>query len=474
MKKDIFGKAILSSVLITALCACGSTSASSGSAGSESAEETAAAEPEETSPAAEESTVFAGKGTTSETVLVDEADIKITASEITYNEYAAKMDLTFENNTDKTLNFRCGNGMSSWNSTVTVNGYEFPDIDVYEDVKPGETKSEELYIQADDFNTLGITDVAVMEFRFTVTDKNSSEIYLATEPVRIETSSASSYDLTEDTYQKAVQDGRFAEANHAVVKEFVTGSYFSQNGVNIISSVIAENEGRTIIYFELENVTDEIKNIGWSQFGLNRLIIEKTEEKKVSLNPHSRAVVPVIIENMISREGLISLGITDFTSAFFQVRSIDNDGNPLSGQTPVTIPFGEEAISGQEGEEVYNSSNIRILSSGIEDSEQFFKVLLTVSNNSSETIMVSDSGKALLVNGLQNAQDNYCVTVAPGQTGVMKIGIRKTDSSIALDANGLTTDQIEIVETGVKVFREGENIYMDTPFETPDLVIHLK
>ncbi len=476
MKNHVFWKTTLSSFLLISLSACGSSSSSSDKPASvpSSPAASAEAEPAETTPAEEESTVFAGKGTTAETVLVDEADIKITASELTYNEYAAMMDLTFENNTDKRLVFYGGGGMSRWDTSLTVNGWTLSEESVYADVKPGETKTDDLYIQAEDLNFFGITDIAEIGFRFIVLDKDAEEIYLATDPLKITTSSASAYDLKEDTFQKAVKDGRFAQAWEADVKEFITDGLYSQDGVNITSALLAERNKNAYVFFEVENTTDEIRNLSWRQFGVNGPILQKTWKSNLTLDPGSRAVLRADPVNMISQEGLESLGINDISTAFFTVRLIDADEEPLSEEALVMIPFKDEILSGREGEELYSNNGIRVIRSGIEDTESFWNILLTVFNDTPDTISVKDSGQYLLVNGLQNAQDNYNVTIAPGQAGVMKIGLRKTDSSIALDANGITPEQIEMVETSLKLFKDGDDIWLGTPFEQPELVMHLK
>ncbi|MDO5122975.1 MAG: hypothetical protein Q4D46_12920 [Erysipelotrichaceae bacterium] len=474
MDKQSLLKTALSSFMLISLTACGSSPSSSEKPASASSpadpDET---EPAETVPAEEESTVFAGKGTTEETVLVDEADIKITASELTYNEYAAMMDLTFENNTDKRLVFYGGSGMSRWDTTMTVNGWAISE-DIYEDIKPGETKTEELYIRNDDLNFFGITDIAELGFRFIVLDREAEEIYLATDPLKIPTSSASSYDLKEDTFRKAVKDGRFAQAWEAEVKEFVADNFYAQDGVNITSALLVEKDSKNYVLFEVENTTDEIRNLSWRQFGVNGLILQKTWKSNLTLDPGSRAVLYADPENMIYRDGLESLGISDITTAFFTVRLIDANEEPLSEETIVTIPFKDEVLSGREGEELYSNNGIRVIRSGIEDTQNFYNILLTVFNDTPDTISVKDSGKYLLVNGLQNAQDNYNVTIAPGQAGVMKVGLRKTDSSIAMDANDITPEQIETIETSLKLFKDGDDVWLGTPFDQPEIVMHLK
>lgn len=63
---------------------------------------------------------FDPTATLEETVLVDEDNVKITATGLKYTAYEVKVSLTIENNTDKSLSFRSGTMGYSCNS---VNGY---------------------------------------------------------------------------------------------------------------------------------------------------------------------------------------------------------------------------------------------------------------------------------------------------------------------------------------------------------------
>lgn len=436
------------------------------------AEET---EAEEAESAAEEGNGFVGKGNFETTVLLDENGVKITATPFSYSEYAATMYLEFENHTDQALTFKA---TGEYDSFVSVNGYEFPTLWVFEKVDPEETKKEELYISKDDLNALGITDIAEMEFRIVLLDGNN-EKYLETGPLKLPTSSAPSYDLTEDTYQKAVEDGRFAEYSEVEVEAFVTGNWYSEEGVELLSAALVKtNDGRREVYLELENTSDEIKNFTFRQFGVNQLIIEKGIPKGLSLNwfslnPHGRCIAEVYVDNLLSPEAFASLGIGEITEISFEAALGDKDEETRGDETLVVIPLAEKTEeAGRSGDELYNSGGIRILLAGSEENDTFYYFLMTVINDTEDTILVSDSGTSLKVNGMDTAQDNYIAAIAPGQAGIVKTGLRKHDSSISLEQNGIAVEEIEAVEFDLRFFKDGENIYFDTPFETASLAIH--
>lgn len=67
-------------------------------------------------PAGKPAPGFDPTATLEETVLVDESNVKITATGLKYTAYEVKVSLTLENNTDKNLSFRNGTMGYSCNS----------------------------------------------------------------------------------------------------------------------------------------------------------------------------------------------------------------------------------------------------------------------------------------------------------------------------------------------------------------------
>lgn len=80
-------------------------------------------------------------------------------------------------------------------------------------------------ISNEELEALGITDIAELEIGFQVKTSDYQD-YLTTGPVKIETSAATSYDLSEDTYQKAISDGTFEAVSGKKITAFQTGDYF--------------------------------------------------------------------------------------------------------------------------------------------------------------------------------------------------------------------------------------------------------
>lgn len=90
-------------------------------------------------------------------------------------------------------------------------------------------------ISNEELEALGITDIAEVEIGFQVKTSDYQD-YLTTGPVKIETSAATSYDLSEDTYQKAISDGTFEAVSGKKITAFQTGDYFSSGGIRLVST----------------------------------------------------------------------------------------------------------------------------------------------------------------------------------------------------------------------------------------------
>ena len=95
--------------------------------------------------------------TINETVLVEEKDVKITATELTYTGYSAELELLIENNSDRDLSFYAGTLGYSVNS---VNHYMIADGYLGEDVDAGMQARATMSFGLDQLMMYGITDIA--------------------------------------------------------------------------------------------------------------------------------------------------------------------------------------------------------------------------------------------------------------------------------------------------------------------------
>lgn len=132
----------------------------------------------------------AADATVAETVLVDEAGVKITAKSLDADSiFGPELKLLIENNSGKDLTFQCRD--------ASVNGYMVQTM-MSVDVVNGKKANDSLTFMESDFETCGIDAIADMEFAFHIFATADWETYLDTETIQIKTSIADTYEYTYD------------------------------------------------------------------------------------------------------------------------------------------------------------------------------------------------------------------------------------------------------------------------------------
>ena len=398
---------------------------------------------------------FTGRATIDSTVRVDEKDVKITASNLAYKSYQTTIDLLIENNTSQDLSFTSGTMAFCCN---TVNGYAISSMYVNEDVTAGMKKNTEVSIRNDELELLGIKDIAEIEMGFRVETEDNDD-YLVTAPIKIQTSSAASVDLTEDTYQKGLSDGSFERISGGKVDAFQKGSFYSANGINLISAAIVKKDGTDAVLLELENTTDQVLSFHIGDFAINNLVISSPFWDSITLNPHGRAVMAENINNMADAKEYAAFGIGQPEAIAFHATISDSQNNDLTENGKVGISFGDSPAVNQDGDELYNQNGIRILYKGESDDSLYDYLLLTILNDSSDTIYVSDENGSTSVNGFMVDENTYSRTIDPGQAGGMMYGISKS----SLEENQITAADITTATFQLNIGSGSYYNYIDQP-----------
>ena len=329
---------------------------------------------------------------------------------------------------------------------------------VNEDVTAGMKKNTEVSIRNDELELLGIKDIAEIEMGFRVETEDNDD-YLVTAPVKIQTSSAASVDLTEDTYQKGLSDGSFEHISGGKVEAFQKGSFYSANGINLISAAIVKKDGTDAVLLELENTTDQVLSFHIGDFAINNLVISSPFWDSITLNPHGRAVMAENINNMADAKEYAAFGIGQPEAIAFHATISDSQNNDLTENGQVGISFGDSPAANQDGAELYNQNGIRILYKGESDDSLYNYLLLTICNDSSDTIYVSDETGSTSVNGFMVDENTYSRTIEPGQAGGMMYGISKG----SLEENQITAADITTATFQLNIGSGSYYNYIDQP-----------
>lgn len=195
MKKII--AIVLAFVMLLSLTACGGSSNEEIKQPSNSSIENNSSSGESKQPEQSSNSVTS-KATIDETVLVDEAGVKITAKSLeTGGLFGDEIKLLIENNSGKDLTFQCRN--------ASVNGYMVETM-MSVNVANGKKANDSLTFMASDLKICGISTIADMEFSFHVFTSDDWNTYLDTPQIQIKTSVADTYQYTFDDSGDIIYD----------------------------------------------------------------------------------------------------------------------------------------------------------------------------------------------------------------------------------------------------------------------------
>lgn len=237
---------ILAIVLAMSLVACGG---SSGGEIKDPSNVTAGDTTKDTQQGEQEKNESSQKAevTISETVLVDESGIKITAKSLEVDEiFGPEIKLLIENNSGKDLTFQCG--------YAVVNGYMVETM-MSVDVVNGKKTNDSLTFMESDFEACGIDVIADMEIAFHIFDMADWKTYMDTDAIQIKTSIADTFEYTYDDSGDLAYEG---------------------NGVKIVVKGLAEDAsilGSSIVVY-IENTGDKDVTVQTRDVSINGFMVD--------------------------------------------------------------------------------------------------------------------------------------------------------------------------------------------------------
>ena len=185
--------------------------------------------------------------TISETVLVDEAGVKITAKSLeTDGIFGPEIKLLIENNSGKDLTFQCRN--------ASVNGYMVETM-MSVDIVNGKKANDSLTFMEADFEACGIEAIADMEIAFHIFDMAAWETYLDTDAIQVKTSIADTFAYTYDDSGDLAYEG---------------------NGIKIVVKGLAEDKsifGPSIVVY-IENTGDKAVTVETRDVSINGFMVD--------------------------------------------------------------------------------------------------------------------------------------------------------------------------------------------------------
>lgn len=393
---------------------------------------------------------FDPSATIEETVLVDESDVKITATGIKYAAYEVKLSLTIENNTSQDLSFYAGTLGYSCNS---VNGYMVDDGYLNADVAPGKKTNETVSFDVDELTMLGITDIADIEIGFSISGDHFND-YLVTGPRQLKTSLANSYDYTADTYRWAITDNAVARQLGLTVLCDSEEVPFDKKGVRVVSQTLAENSsGEPILLIEAENTSDDTVYISVGDVALNGLSVENGTWSTDWVGTGKRRVISIPLSSLLDESYREIFGISeiDSVSYSFEIEDLDHDTLVVPPTITFSVP-GSDASYDASGEELYQENGVRVIFKGlVPDSFEYsddIHVLLLIENETSQNLTFDVAYDSVSVNSYMTNFLNYSRQTVPGGSAILDVELQ----GYSLEENGIAgLEDISEVEFTVEI-----------------------
>lgn len=238
---------LLSSLMILSLCACGGSNSGSSEVTPPKDVSSAAGDT-----ASEESSDNQDDVTISETVLLDESGVKVTAKSLNMDgAFGPEIKVLIENNSGQPLTFQCENS--------SVNGYMIENS-LSADVMDGKKANDGISFDSSSLENCGISTITDVEFSFHIFNTDTWDDYLKTDAIQIKTSAADTYNQEYDDSGETVYDS---------------------NGIKIVAKGLSEDMFGQCIVLYIENNSDENITVQAENTSVNGFMIEPFQSTDV-------------------------------------------------------------------------------------------------------------------------------------------------------------------------------------------------
>lgn len=401
-----------------------------------------------------------------ETVLVDENDVKITATGLTYTDYEVQVNVLLENNSDKNLSFYTG---SYGEGTNAVNGYVLGGY-MDEDVAAGSNINAIISYSIEDLQRHGMTEIADFLFAFTIEDEDGESF--ETSLTQVKTKAAEDYDYSVSTYAQAVKNGIVESIYDCEVNYVAEDVLYEQNGVRVVSqTLLTDTNGLQEVFLEVVNDSEETVWVALSNTAINGLLVDSRDKYGDIVYPGTRRVITIPVYLMINSEFSEYLGISEIGNMTVNLELSDADDEAIANPQEIEIVFAENvAMFEADGTEIFNREGIRVLSKGIlkteGDSSDYGSWVLLVENTRDEKVCF-DAGydidyNSLSINGTMVESFFASMEVLPGKVAFVEIWFEEE----ALQEKGIASIE-SITEAGflMEVRNDAYNLVAEATLE---------
>ncbi len=361
--------------------------------------------------------------TIEETVIIDEAGVKITATDLSYTDYSADLELLIENNTDRNLSFYAG---TIGNSTNSVNGYMMSGGYIGEDVAAGMSVTTTVDFDIEALLMYGIEDIADITLGIEIEDENYDE-YLPLEQKTIKTSIADKYDYKKDTFAGAMDNEAISTALGFTIDSSTKEELVDKQGIkSLCAYAVTNKEGAQALLFEVINNSDKDQYVTIKEVELNGILAYGGRWDSQFINAGKRAVLYIDTSKIMDADMKTQYGIDKFSKIAFTLGVHDSNHRQI-GDTKVELVFGSEKKVDQSGEVVYQANDLKFISKGISKDEYGDLHILFLVQNIGNKELEIDSLSDVYIQKKKAGSAFISATISPGTTTMVDAEVSQSD-----------------------------------------------
>lgn len=370
---------------------------------------------------------FDKSATIEETVIYDKNNIKITATELIYDNYSANLNLLIENNSDVNLEFRSNTYGYSCNS---INGLMVEDGYFSCEVNAGKKAYDTISFEYDQLLLSGINVISDIEVGINYVDDDYNDVKIP--PMQIKTSKFESYNYSENNYADSIGSKTNQNEYQYIIKYLSSNIISDDSGININTQIVStNNDDEYTLLLEVENTTSKTIYFTINDLAINGIMINDGSFDTVTINPNKRAVASVNLISNFEKDYIEIFEITEIGKIDVSVYAKDTDGKSIIEEKNFTIIIPDtDSDSNLTGTELYYKNGISLTyKSNIIDTDKYssygFKFILIVKNESDSTIRPSLDYNSLSINGFMVDYYTFGKEIGAGETTFMVVSVEK-------------------------------------------------
>jgi hypothetical protein len=365
---------------------------------------------------------FNSDATIKETVLVDKDGIKVTAKELTYTRYEAKLELAIENNSSKDVTLMSGTLGYSCNS---VNGVMFSGGYFNCDVKAGKKAKESISFSYNDLQMYGINEIADIELGIYSSTGDLDYTYYPVAQIR--TSAADSYSYDSASYRNDFRSSAMQSENSYKVVYAAEDKLYETDDVSIVSETLVENSsGDPMLFVEAVNNSAYQSRISVSDICINGLQVSSGRWTNELINPGKTAFIDINLASVFDKSYWEMFGFNEIKNVRLGIGQSDFEGKNESKPETIVITVSDSDVSADtSGIVAYDEGGVRVICKGIAggryDFDKDLYLMMLVENNCGHKIYIDDDNVS--INGYMADTMAFSTDVEDGSCAIWKMEI---------------------------------------------------